>query len=220
MQHLQTPDLQGGLPSTEEIRQNKRIVIRVSIATRDVGLFSITGGGDAKHKSTESLIKELGKEREFGASIETVPDGTGRTDVVLSKAKTELTFENLVTTTNDHGLGNIEKMSSTSFGIRCDDGLPMPSILKSLSLHIDRVPKEDDMRRVSFLLPDELTGLWDLHREDTAPKNKTVKGYTVKSCMVIVDISESTARRRAIVQVVTRGCLPSSPHRKNTHGHH
>ena len=197
-------NIPGGLPTVEEISENEIVITRLSDVTDVRSPLAPMGGGGAKHKHIEHLIKSLGEERGFRASIEeTVHDGAGRVDVVLRRNKIELAFEISVTTTRDHELGNIEKCLALPF----THVVMMASHakhLKSLSLHIKKALEEDDMKRVSFLLPDDIAGFLDGYREDVAPIEKTVKGYTVKSRMAAVDSSESIARRRAIVQVVAR----------------
>ncbi len=163
-----------------------------------------TGGGGVKHKYIEHLIKELGEERGFRASIEeSIHDGAGRVDVILRREEIALAFEISVTTTKDHELGNVEKcleLPFTHVAMLASHGRH----LKSLSTYIVNALEEADKKRVSFLLPEDLPGFLDGYPLLEAPKEKTVKGYTVRTRVKEADPGEAIARRRAIAQVVAR----------------
>lgn len=183
---------------SDEIVITRAPVMQKSAEPRDIG------GGGVKHKYIEHLIKELGEERGFRASVEeSVHDGAGRVDVILRRDTISFAFEISVTTTRDHELGNIEKCLA----------LPFTHIvmlashqkhLKSLSLFISKGLEEDEKKRVSFLLPEDLPGFLDGYPMTQEPKEKMVKGYTVRSRMKEADPSEAMARRRAIAAVVAR----------------
>lgn len=162
------------------------------------------GGGGVKHKYIEHLIKELGEERGFRASVEeSVHDGAGRVDVILRRAEISLAFEISVTTTKDHELGNIEKCLALPF-THVAMLASHARHLKGLSAHIGKALEDDDKKRVSFLLPEDLPAFLDGYPQVQAPKEKTVKGYTVRSRVAQADPNEALARRRAIAAVVAR----------------
>ena len=184
--------------ATEDIVITRVPGTLLPIETRDVG------GGGVKHKYIEHLIKELGEERGFRASIEeSIHDGAGRVDVILRREEISLAFEISVTTTRDHELGNIEKCLALPF-----TAIAMLASharhLKGLSTFISKALDDDERKRVSFLLPEELPGFLDNYPQVQAPKEKTVKGYTVRSRVPGADPAEGIARRRAIASVVAR----------------
>lgn len=166
------------------------------------------GGGGVKHKYIEHLIKELGEERGFRASVEEpIHDGAGRVDVILRRGEVHLAFEISVTTTKDHELGNIEKCLALPF-THVAMVASHARHLKGLSTHIWKALEEDERKRVSFLLPEDLPGFLDGYPQALPPKEKTVKGYTVRSRVTQADPTETLARRRAIAAVVARSiCL-------------
>lgn len=162
------------------------------------------GGGGIKHKYLEHLIKELGEERGFRASVEeSVHDGAGRVDVILRREEISLAFEISVTTTKDHELGNIEKCLALPF----THVVMLASYqrhLKGLSSFIERSLEETEKRRVSFLLPEDLPGFLDGYPISQERKEKTVKGYTVRTRVRDAQPSDALARRKAIAAVVAR----------------
>lgn len=166
--------------------------------------FRDSGGGGVKHKYIEHLIKELGEERGFRATIEeSIHDGSGRVDVILRRQKLSFAFEISVTTTKDHELANVEKCLALPF----THVIMMASHakhLKGLSMHIGKALEEEETKRVSFLLPEDLPGFLDGYPLVDAPKEKVVKGYTVRSRAAVVNPTEAVARRRAIASVVAR----------------
>lgn len=162
------------------------------------------GGGGVRHKYIEHLIKELGEERGFRATVEEpVHDGAGRVDVILRRDEISLAFEISVTTTRDHELGNIEKCLALPF----THVVMLASHarhLKSLSMHIGKALEDEEKKRVSFLLPEDLPAFLEGYPQTQTPRERTVKGYTVRSRVAQADPTEAMARRRAIASVVAR----------------
>lgn len=162
------------------------------------------GGGGVKHKYIEHLIKELGEERGFRATLEEpIHEGSGRVDVILRREQISLAFEISVTTTKDHELGNIEKCLALPF----TQVIMIASHarhLKSLSMHMEKALENDERGRVSFLLPEDLPGFLDGYPQAQTPREKTVKGYTVRTRVTQADPTQTLARRRAIAAVVAR----------------
>jgi hypothetical protein len=162
------------------------------------------GHGGAKHKYLEHLVKQLGEERGFLASLEVpVHDGAGRVDAVLTRGELRLAFEISVTTTKDHELGNIEKCLA----------LPFAHVVllahhkrhqTSLQRFIAEALEATDRSRVSFLLPEDVPGFLDGYNVAEAPRERTVKGYTVRSRVKEADAAEAMARRKAVAAVVAR----------------
>ena len=76
--------------------------------------------------------------------------------------------------------------------------------LKGLSMHIGKALDDGEQKRVSFLLPEDLRGFLDGYPMVEAPKEKVVKGYTVRSRASVGNPAEAMARRRAIASVVAR----------------
>ena len=186
------------LDQSDEIVITRAPVVARGAERRDIG------GGGVKHKYIEHLIKELGEERGFRASVEeSIHNGAGRIDVILRRETISLAFEISVTTTRDHELGNIEKCLALPF-THVVMLASHQKHLKSLSLFIEKGLEDDEKKRVSFLLPEDLPGFLDGYPMAQEPKEKTVKGYTVRSRMTEADPNEATARRRAIAAVVAR----------------
>ena len=190
------------LPTPGE--ESGEIVITRAPARAQVTAPRDTGGGGVKHKYIEHLVRELGQERGFRATVEEpVHDGTGRVDVILRRDEISLAFEISVTTTRDHELGNIEKCLALPF----THVVMLASHarhLKSLSMHIGKALDDEEKKRVSFLLPEDLPAFLEGYPQTQTPKERTVKGYTVRSRVAQADPTEALARRRAIAAVVAK----------------
>jgi len=162
------------------------------------------GQGGVKHKYLEHLIKELGEARGFRVTLEEpIHDGAGRVDAVLVRGDIQLAFEISVTTTRDHELGNIEKCLACTY----THVVMLASHKKhqtSLQRFISEALDDNDKKRVSFLLPEDVPGFLDGYPIAQAPTERTVKGYTVRSRVKETDPTEALARRKAIAQVVAR----------------
>jgi hypothetical protein len=162
------------------------------------------GGGGVKHKQLQAAIKEKGEERGFLASLEDpVRDGEGRVDVVLSREGLRIAFEISITTSNDHELRNIEKCLSLPFA-HVVMLTSQARRLKSLSRYISKALDEEERKRVTFLLPEDLPAFLDSFERTCVPNRKVVKGYTVRTRVADHDPSAAVARRRAIAAVVAR----------------
>src|SRR5690606_13327447 len=75
------------------------------------------GRGGRQHKYLQHLIKQLGEERGWRATLEeTILDGTGRVEVSLVREKVRVAFQVSVTTTKDWELGGIEKCFAHGYG--------------------------------------------------------------------------------------------------------
>jgi hypothetical protein len=76
----------------------------------------VMGKGGPQHTYLQNLIKRLGQEHGFHATIEDpIPDGSGQVDVSLVQGNTSVAVEISVTTPLAHELGNIEKCLGAGF---------------------------------------------------------------------------------------------------------
>jgi len=198
-----TPASEEAAPRPVPERVDEVVITRAPVRPQSAPQRDV-GGGGVKHKYIEHLIKELGEERGFRASVEEpIHDGAGRVDVILRREEITLAFEISVTTTKDHELGNIEKCLAHPF----THVVMLASHarhLKSLSMHVGKALEDNERERVSFLLPEDLPAFLDGYPQTQTPKERTVKGYTVRSRVTQANPTEAIARRRAIAAVVAR----------------
>ena len=73
---------------------------------------------------------------------------------------------------------------------------------RSLESHIGGALEEGDKKRVFFLLAEDVPGFLDGYRERGQTRERTVKGYTVRSKVKDTSPEEALARRRAVARVV------------------
>ena len=156
------------------------------------------GRGGQQHQYLQALIKRLGEERGFKATIEqSILDGVGSVDVALERDELKVACEVWITTPEDNEIKNVHKCLAAGF-----DQVAVVSSdrrsLKRLSAALDRAVSEGDRNRIHLTAPDELPQLLD--RFAAPPPVQTVGGYEVK---VRVSPGEES-RRKAVQDVIAR----------------
>jgi hypothetical protein len=119
--------------------------------TRIVGAVTLPGRGGAKHKYLQSLVKSIGEDHGFSATIEKVVlDGHGHVDVVLERDGRAIACEISVSTRAEHEIQNLTKCLAAGF----ERAILISSEVKTLAAA--RVEFGNSCDRVAFLLPSEL----------------------------------------------------------------
>lgn len=160
------------------------------------------GKGGKKHRYLQALIKELGEQQGFRATIE-APVSGGQIDVLLERGGIRIAFEVSVTTPSEQELANIRKCLDAGF-----DHLALV-LIKSAAVGArfretvaGRLP-EDDRGKLTILspedLPDYILGLAPI----PDPSESLVKGYRVNLNRSASPV-DARARRDAITRVVAR----------------
>ncbi len=140
---------------------------------------SVDGRGGQQHRYLQTLLKRLGEEAGFRASLEVpVLSGTGNVDVVLEREDLRIACEITVTTPTGHEAGNLQKCLAAGFG--------HVVLISPAQRNLDRVRKRcaevfsaDQLSRIHFTLPERIA---ELLSQLSAPAQKieTVKGYKVR----------------------------------------
>jgi Type IV secretion-system coupling protein DNA-binding domain len=140
---------------------------------------SETGRGGKQHRYLQTLIKRLGEERGFRASLEVpVLAGTGNIDVVLERGDFRVACEITVTTPTGHEVGNLQKCLAADHE-RVVLVSPTSRNLGRVRRRAVEVFTSDELARIHFALPEELPTLLD-QLNIPAATVETISGYDVK----------------------------------------
>ena len=161
--------------------------------------FDLEGRGGTQHREIQQMIKDIGHDLGFGASIEAAcQNGDGAIDVLLAGEHNSFAIEVSVTTGPTHELANIQKCLAEPIDqIICvspDD----PHRLEIQNLCIERLP-QTQLPRVKFLNPNsvaEYLAQYD-ERETTL-----MRGYEVLTKVVQGDPRDVEYRKNRIRQIL------------------
>jgi hypothetical protein len=162
----------------------------------------LEGRGGKDHKYLQHLVKRLGEERGFRATIEdSILRGAGRVDVSLVRADFRLAVEISITTGSQWESKNIKQS--------CQEGFDQILLLtrsertkKSFEKRLaEELPKEE-YSRVRVLLADELVDYLDQFA--VKQDESTVRGYKVKLRRHTMSQEDVARRRSDIASVIAR----------------
>lgn len=167
------------------------------------------GKGGSQHRYLQSLIRELGQQQGFRATVE-APVAGGQVDVLLERDGQRFAFEVSVTTPTAHEQANIHKclgagvervalvvVKSATTGAR---------FRETLSAGL----ASEDQDRVVFLAPEDLPDFIQGLSAPPDPAETVVKGYRVKVQRVATSAEDSKTRRDAVARIVARSISRSS----------
>ena len=161
------------------------------------------GRGGRQHKYLQQLIKQLGEERGFRASIEeTILDGAGRVDVSLVREKMRVACQVSVTTTKDWELGGIEKCLAAGYTNVVLVGGTEKHV-KALSKFIEENLDPKDQGKVKYVASEGIIEFLDSLGQPTTTE-QVVRGYKVKTVQRVTDADDAAARRKAVSEVIAR----------------
>jgi len=167
------------------------------------------GRGGRQHKYLQQLVKKLGEERGFRATIEeTILDGAGRVDVSLIRDTVQVAFQISMTTTKDWELGGIEKSLAAGYQnvvLVCAS----EKLVQSASRFIKSTLEESEAERVQFIVPDTIVDYLDTFGASPTTE-QVVRGYKVRTTQKPVDPEDAAARRKAISEVIARSVRRST----------
>jgi hypothetical protein len=161
------------------------------------------GRGGRQHKYIQQLIKQLGEERGWRATIEeTILDGAGRVDVSLRRDNLRVACQISITTTKDWELGGIEKCMAAGYTDVVLIGGTERHV-KTLSKFIEENLDEKDRGKVRYVTSDAVVEFLDALGKPETTEN-VVRGYKVRTVQQSVAASDAVARRKAITEVIAR----------------
>jgi hypothetical protein len=142
--------------------------------------FIKEGGGGARHREIQQLIKELGEASGYRVSIEeTILDGEGRVDVILRRNDEVVCCEVSVTTTKEHELINVQKC----FEFKADTVWLIANTARhrnGLDRYVREALSDGENERLRIIDVEDLPNLLSNDAESEAGE-KIVRGYRVRS---------------------------------------
>ena len=164
---------------------------------------SQAGKGGRQHKYLQHLVKQLGEEQGFRATIEQpILDGAGRVDISLVRDNLQIAFQVSVTTTMDWELGGVEKCFAAGFQEVVLIGISERHV-KRLSEYIEANLSPEYQSKVRYLTSESIMEFLNSYTSPV-PREKLVKGYKVRTRQQGIDQKEATLRRKAISEVIAK----------------
>lgn len=189
-------------PATPVRSRDDPIEPSISDSPPDTSRPNATGKGGRTHQYLQALIKGLGEQAGFKATLE-APTSFGQVDVVLERDGQRIAFEVSVSTRPSHERANVEKCIRAGF-----DRVVLLTTRSSESR--ERFVRDvmsglaPDLRdRVVYLKPEDLPGFI----EGLGPADPSVNlsaGYRVTTRQRSTDLRDAKARRETISRIIAR----------------
>lgn len=162
------------------------------------------GKGGPKHRYLQSLVKELGEQQGFRATIEAPLPGGGQIDVLLEQGETAVPVEISVTTPAEYECVNIRKCLSAGFPrvalvlakSKATHGRFQSALLAGLT--------PEEQARVAILAPEDIPDYIAALSPAPAPSESVVKGWKVRVLRTPVSPEDAKERRDRLAKIVAR----------------
>lgn len=161
------------------------------------------GKGGAQHRYLQSLIRELGQQQGFRATIEAMVAG-GQADVLLERDGLRIAFEVSVTTPTDQEATNLRKCLAAGVDQVALVGVKSRATGARFRDAVLATVDAADRDRVAFLAPEALPDYIQALSPPPDPSDHVVKGYRVKVRRVVAPAEETKARHDAVARIVAR----------------
>lgn len=161
----------------------------------------------SQHRYLQSLIKRLGEERGFRATVEqTTLDGQGRVDVALESEGGRIAFEVSITSSPEHELHNIKKCLDAEFDqvILCSPNKHTLNRVKALTT--DKLT-DAEQERISFLTPDEVVSFLAEAAPTPASSTELVRGHRVNVSYTPIQATVQKTKRETNIILKALGRL-------------
>ena len=160
------------------------------------------GRGGTQHQYLQRLIKRIGQEHGYKATLEEkILSGFGLVDVSLERDKEKIACEISVSTSADHEMDNIQKCLAHGYS----DIVLLSHERKKLNL-IRRLVQEsiaeNDQEKIKYLLPEEFITFLDGKDAERLKQEKTVRGYRVKVKYKTTGPKEQKQKQEAIAKLI------------------
>jgi len=172
------------------------------------------GRGGQQHQYLQEIIKRMGNDRNYKATIEKqILGGLGKVDVALERNGTSIACEISVTSTPEQELANIQKCLSAEFEHVILISADRETLTRVGELAKDSLA-EKDQKKVAFLSPGDFFVFLEELDAKVGTKEETVRGYKVKVKYRRVDEADKKARKQAIMQTILEGLKRAKKHDK------
>jgi len=158
------------------------------------------GRGGAQYKYLQHLIKKVGEEKGYRATIEKqVKDG--QVDLVLETNERRIACEIALSTTIEQELGNIKKCIAANFN-QVFVLSPDKKNLKKIEAIAVKKLSASDLEKVSFMLPEDFIDFFEKEEADALSKEETIHGYKVKVKYTALSEDQKKAKHEALSKVI------------------
>ena len=162
------------------------------------------GKGGKKHRYLQSLVKELGEQQGFRATVEApLPEG-GQVDVLLARDGIRAAFEVSVSTPAAWEQENVRKCLAAGYERVALVLAKSPRTQGRFRDTITEGLSAEERERVSFLAPEDLPDYIAGLAPPPEPTESVVKGYRVKVSQTVVSPAEAKVRRDRLAGVIAR----------------
>lgn len=134
------------------------------------------------HRYIQNLIKKIGQERGYKATIEKQVKNNGRIDVVLEKDEVKIAFEISVTNTPEYEVKNITKCISNKY--------PLIVVVSKDVIHLNKIKKlaqkkltQEALQTIAFIHPSDISTYLNSIAIQPTPNEEIVKGFRVTTSM-------------------------------------
>lgn len=162
----------------------------------------VAGVGGQRHKQLQELVRSIAQERGFKATIEQrVLDGKGSVDVALENERGTIAIEISISTDADHELANIEKCFEAGFD---EAFLIVPeearrARFKNAFLQSVSTSRAEHLKIIG---PEHLPDLLDARQAAPEGRERTVRGWTVKTRYSSTPKPDADAAQSAIIRAI------------------
>lgn len=175
------PTPSTSIPKQEEYAKPETTPIVQETISRDVSLEQFgKRKRETQHRYLQTLIKKMGEDRGFKASVEAPTlDGSGKVDVLLEREDIAIACEVSITTDTRWELHNIKKCLASQYTtvVSC---VPEVGEKEKLLAFFQKELGEAEFSKIKVFLPDELFAWLDKLTIQPTSTESTFKGYRVK----------------------------------------
>ncbi|MCW5726215.1 DUF87 domain-containing protein [Parvibaculum sp.] len=163
------------------------------------------GKGGAKHRYLQSLVKEMGEQQGFRATLEApLKDGSGQIDVLLERDALAIAVEISVTTPTEHERKKVGRCLAVGYD-QVVIVLAKSKAVQSRS-HVALLEglQDNERQRLSILAPEEVPDFIAALAPPPETSESLVKGYLVKVSRSPTTPAEAKTRRETLAKIIRR----------------
>lgn len=170
---------------------------------------------ETEHRYLQNLIKKMAESRGYKAIIEaSVPDGTGRVDVLLERSGKQIACEVSVTTDVAWEMHNIQKCLDAGY-VQVVECSTDTKTLEQIRAKVVETFSKDVQEKILVGTPEELFAWLDEQVVKEASTEKRMRGYRVKVEYSAVSASELKHKQAAVSKAVLGAMAKHSGKKEN-----
>lgn len=155
------------------------------------------------HNYLQNLIKKMGEERNYIATIEKQTSNGGRIDITLEKDTIKIAFEISITNTPQYEVQNIRKCLADGY-------LPVIMVSKNKH-HLDKIEtlakkelSKKDFTYLLFIQPNQISKVLDQINTPITKNRETIKGFRITTEYDSATEHDSKSIRARIIKLLSK----------------